>query len=141
VRLLLGVAALNRVIEWWQAERSFWATTTTSSSTPTTVTPLFKPLGNNINTILPPLLLNQQPEAVDSEQHFDDISRTTTNRAPRTRDNSVMSTFMQNEDEDNTICQLQEEAEIGQSSTIVMELSLTTPTVQYLSPVWHDVIG
>lgn len=122
VRLLLSVAALNRVVEWWQAERSFWSAntvsnttvtptpTTTSNSTTTTVTPLFKPtLPNEDNMI------------------------------SRTRDNSVISSSL-NTNEDET-CQLQEEAEIGQSRTIVMELSLTSSTIQYLSPVWHDVIG
>lgn len=142
VRLLLGVAAFNRVVEWWQAERSFWATsssiitptTTTSASTTTTVTPLFKPLTINSN----------QPENFSfgimnepTAPSIDETSRTT--RVPRTRDNSVMSTFMQSENEE--ICQLQEEAEMGQSSTIVMELSLNPSIVQYLSPVWHDVIG
>lgn len=120
VRLLLSVAALNRVVEWWQAERSFWSNatviptpTTTSNSTPTTVTPLFKPT-----------LLSEETASVSTL---------------RTRDNSVMSnTFHTNEDE---TCQLQEEADIGQSRTIVMELSLASSIIQYLSPVWQDVIG
>ncbi|RCH90573.1 hypothetical protein CU098_003734, partial [Rhizopus stolonifer] len=77
VRLLLSVAALNRAIEWWQAESGVNST-------------LWKPSA-------------QQEEIVQ--------------------------------------CQLQEDAKVGQSSTIVMELSLSSPTIQYLSPVWHDVIG
>ncbi|KAK4515895.1 uncharacterized protein ATC70_010853 [Mucor velutinosus] len=126
VRLLLSVAALNRVVEWWQAERSFWSSattttatviptpTTTSNSTTTTVTPLFKP-------------------AMLTEEAASSVSTL------RTRDNSVLSsTCHPNEDE---TCQLQEEADIGQSRTIVMELSLTSSIIQYLSPVWHDVIG
>ncbi|KAL9540410.1 hypothetical protein MBANPS3_009696 [Mucor bainieri] len=132
VRLLLSVAALNRVVEWWQAERSFWSnatattptpttTTTTSNSTTTTVTPLFKPT----------LLLTDEGATPTM----------------RTRDSSVMSTIYPttattiNASEDETTCQLQEEADMGQSRTIVMELSLTSSTIQYLSPVWHDVIG
>ncbi|GAA5809844.1 hypothetical protein MFLAVUS_003259 [Mucor flavus] len=146
LRLLLGVAAFNRIVEWWQMERDFWATpsstltptTTNSASTTTTVTPLFKPL--SIHSLSLPVqqesnfsfgILNN-----NTTPSSEDNGRTAA-RVPRTRDNSVMSTFMQNDDE----CQLQEEAEIGQSSTIVMELSLTPITVQYLSPVWHDVIG
>ncbi|KAG0749168.1 hypothetical protein G6F23_001286 [Rhizopus arrhizus] len=78
VRLLLSVAALNRVIEWWQAERGISTSLVWKLST-----------------------------------HQDNVIQ----------------------------CQLQEDAQVGQSSTIVMELSLSSPTVQYLSPVWHDVIG
>lgn len=162
VRLLLNVAALNRVVEWWQAEKSFWAassanitptTTTSSTSTTNTVTPLSKPVTvhstpgsapggfqNTVSSLAP--LLQQQPlkesdlvAEVSNESTFDDRPR-----VPRTRDSSVFSIYMQNED-DEEVCQLQEEAEIGQSNTIVMELSLDSPTIQYLSPVWHDVIG
>ncbi|GAN07120.1 AGC/MAST/MAST protein kinase [Mucor ambiguus] len=125
VRLLLSVAALNRVVEWWQAERSFWSNatttavtptpTTTSNSTTATVTPLFKPT-----------LLTEE-------------AATSSVSTLRTRDNSVMSNSYHTNEDDT--CQLQEEADIGQSRTIVMELSLTSSTIQYLSPVWHDVIG
>lgn len=164
VRLLLGVAALNRVIEWWQAERSFWASssstiatptpTTTSNSTTTNVTPLFKPLtvNNSFQSLTGQLHILPPPTHLGNDNHsnymcenssspilFEDVRTTSTSRVPRTRENSVMSSFIQNDDED--VCQLQEDAEIGQSSTIVMELSLTSPTIQYLSPVWHDVIG
>ena len=125
VRLVLGVAAFNRIIEWWQAERSFW------SSSTVTVTPLIKPFTVGMHN-LPPVPNMEESFVAESPME-------TTTRVPRTRDNSVMSNFMQNDDEEN--CQLQEEAEIGQSSTIVMELSLTSSTIQYLSPVWHDVIG
>lgn len=138
VRLLLGVAAFNRVVEWWQTERSYWATpssiitpTTNSASTTTTVTPLFKPL--KVTSDLPDQF------NLGAMMMNDPIDESRTTRVPRTRDNSVMSTLMQNDNEET--CQLQEEAEIGQSSTIVMELSLKPSLVQYLSPVWHDVIG
>ncbi|KAI7895292.1 uncharacterized protein EV154DRAFT_457800 [Mucor mucedo] len=138
VRLVLGVAAFNRVVEWWQAERKYWATpssiitpTTNSASTTTTVTPLFKPL--KVTSDLPDQF------NLGAMMMNDPIDESRTTRVPRTRDNSVMSTFMQNDNEE--ACQFQEEAEIGQSSTIVMELSLKPSLVQYLSPVWHDVIG
>ena len=37
--------------------------------------------------------------------------------------------------------QLQLDAQRGQSTTIVMELSLSTVEVRYLSPVWEHVVG
>jgi hypothetical protein len=130
VRLLLGVAALNRVVKWWHAERGFWSSftdgTASEPSTSTTVTPLFKPL--MINTSL------------DYENTNNDSQENTP--SSRTRDNSTMSMMMmQDEDEQENNWELQEEAERGQSDTIVMELDLAEPTVKYLSPVWHQVLG
>lgn len=37
--------------------------------------------------------------------------------------------------------QLQEEAERSQNSTFIIELSLGTTVVQYVSPVWFEVVG
>ncbi|KAG1227508.1 hypothetical protein G6F68_019588 [Rhizopus microsporus] len=37
--------------------------------------------------------------------------------------------------------QLQEEAEKSQNSTIIVELSLGVIAVQYVSPIWLDVVG
>jgi hypothetical protein len=37
--------------------------------------------------------------------------------------------------------QLQKEAERSQNSTIIVELSLGTTAIQYVSPVWLDVVG
>jgi serine/threonine-protein kinase RIM15 len=161
VRLLLSIAALNRVVEWWQAERSFWAsssaaiastpTATASNSTTTTVTPLFKPLvintltGNYYNLNNP---FQQQQFDTSGAFYMNDSpatsndfgsTRFSTTKTPRTRDNSTYS-FAPYDNDDETY-QLQEEAEIGQSGTIVMELSLNSSIVQYLSPVWQDVVG
>ncbi|KAI8090062.1 uncharacterized protein BX664DRAFT_264234 [Halteromyces radiatus] len=78
VRLLLCVAALNRVIEWWEAERA---------------------------------------------SHMDYL------------DNSSDS----NNTSGNTL--LQQAVKRSQSNTIVMELTLETNMVQYLSPVWQQLFG
>lgn len=115
IRLLLSVAALNRVIEWWQAEKSFWSYSTSNS---TVNTPLLKPC--------------QPPSQEDG---------TRPSRPPRTRDNSVVSNFIPSDYNDEESFQLQLEANIGQSNTIVMELSLDLFKIQYLSPVWEEVIG
>lgn len=168
VRLLLSVAALNRVVEWWQTERSFWASssaaitstpTTTSNSTTATATPLFKPLiinalggnyyhmnqqqfdtpGGSASVFSSTFNMNDSSAAVATSDDFGS-ARFSTTKVPRTRDNSTFSSFNPSDNDDETY-QLQEEAEIGQSGTIVMELSLISFTVQYLSPVWQDVIG
>ncbi|KAI9279143.1 hypothetical protein BY458DRAFT_532256 [Sporodiniella umbellata] len=81
VRLLLSVAALNRTIEWWQAE-------------------------NGIS-----------------------------------HHSAAWKASFSLPQEGKVQCQLQEDAKLGQSNTIVMELALSPSTIQYLSPVWHDVIG
>jgi hypothetical protein len=44
-------------------------------------------------------------------------------------------------DQKNDSDQLQLDAQRGQNTTIVMELSLSTVEVRYLSPVWQLVVG
>lgn len=168
LRLLLSVAALNRVVEWWQEERCFWVSSSAAvTSTRTAVS------NNKTTTVMPqlkPLIINTSsgsyynrngpvhPQHLDTTEDFASDSSTTFNtndspaalmsddsgniqfsatKMPRTRENSTHS-CVPNDDE---TYQLQEEAEIGQSATIVMELTLTSFTVQYLSPVWQDIIG
>ncbi|KAI8887230.1 hypothetical protein K501DRAFT_330660 [Backusella circina FSU 941] len=143
VRLLLGVAALNRVVKWWQAERGFWSSftdgTASEPSTSTTVTPLFKPL--MINTSFDYDNTNNDNSEDNTPASIWTSRDAPSSSIPRTRDNSVMSMMMQDEEEQENNWELQEEAERGQSDTIVMELDLSEPTVKYLSPVWHQVLG
>ncbi|KAI7898111.1 uncharacterized protein BX663DRAFT_462531 [Cokeromyces recurvatus] len=96
VRLLLSIAALNRVVEWWAAEKWFWAPS-------------------------------------DNEDDMESIQYSKDDESDMSLDPKQST----NEDVES----LQEEAERSQSSTIIVELSLETTLIEYVSPVWLDVIG
>lgn len=137
VRLLLGIAALNRVVEWWAAERGFW-----SSAVPTTT--------NNTTSVPPSDTEGDDMETVSNFSKMDetDDEHMSIDGGAGARDNiSIMSqeTTQQQQQLDPLepfgSLQLQEEAEKSQNSTIIVELSLGTTSVQYVSPVWFDVVG
>lgn len=155
VRLILGIAALNRVVTWWAAERDFWNVngnggvgngnnhssgimTTMSSVAPSDAE------GDDMDTASN---LSPMEETEDEESHMslDDVeSQRSTSTRIRASESNVQLNVEKNQDvEDEQLgsLKLQEEAERSQSSTIIVELSLGTTTVQYVSPVWFDVVG
>jgi serine/threonine-protein kinase RIM15 len=180
VRLLLGVAALNRVVEWWEAERGFWAnsfTLSTSSSQPpakgtqndeSTDAVFESDRGGDLrrrssgassnwsSTYVPSTGRGETIIEEQSETEQDDFEeqRSTATGTPLS---SGSETIMMNKrlseqldfadsrsdfnDQKNDSDQLQLDAQRGQNTTIVMELSLSTVEVRYLSPVWQLVVG
>ncbi|KAG0170786.1 hypothetical protein DFQ30_002014 [Apophysomyces sp. BC1015] len=153
VRLLLGVAALNRVVEWWEAERGFWSTTWGSHTVSASDTE-----GTDAESISGVSKLDEsdfadsgrvrQESDTGSYWSFngsgvlqDDLESDETALGMRHTDISPSpeeNSYKLNLDES---AKLQQEAERVQNSTIVMELDLTSTAVQYLSPVWMKVIG
>ena len=126
VRLLLGIAALNRVVEWWAAERGFWSSNQALTSVPPSDTE-----GDDMD------IMSSRMDETDTEHMSIDETP---------KDNvSIMShdTHSEHFDMEQPFksTQLQEEAEKSQNSTIIVELSLGTTAVQYVSPVWFDVVG
>ncbi|CAO3590517.1 unnamed protein product [Absidia cylindrospora] len=153
VRLLLSVAALNRVLEWWEAERGFWlqawtSTTPTSSSsilpTPSSTTTA---TSDTEDTVLPKqrtsLALNhrpqpqQQPQYQIQQNQLNDVRRQLASLDQSESGTDLSSSHQLGVYQDI----LQQAADNSQNSTILLELSLGTTTVQYVSPVWADVIG
>ncbi|KAI9485865.1 MAG: hypothetical protein EXX96DRAFT_23214 [Benjaminiella poitrasii] len=162
VRLLLSVAAFNRVVEWWQAERNFWSsssasfvtaspTTSSSSMTEKKTTPLFKKSLSNSPQY------NQQRRheftslSTNNSIFNEDVEYSPTmdintsysllsTRNSHTRESSVMSVFFHSV-YDEVDAPPRKEATTEQSSAIVMELSLSSNTIQYLSPAWYNIIG
>ncbi|KAI9486921.1 MAG: hypothetical protein EXX96DRAFT_627509 [Benjaminiella poitrasii] len=104
VRLLLSIAALNRVAEWWSAEKWFWTPTSDDHD-------------------------EDDMESVHYTLAKDDESDMSVDhpKPPTTTSEDLES--------------LQEEAERSQSSTIIVELSLEKTLIEYVSPVWFDVVG
>ncbi|KAI8141200.1 hypothetical protein BJV82DRAFT_619670 [Fennellomyces sp. T-0311] len=112
VRLLLGVAAFNRAVEWWEVERRFWTAAEEEE--------------------------DDDDEFIDySHQH----SRIDEESQYSSGTESLPQYDLADEHAKDHVHQLQEAADRGQRQTVVMELDLNTAAVQYLSPVWHDVTG
>ncbi|KAI8064676.1 hypothetical protein BC940DRAFT_369013 [Gongronella butleri] len=126
VHLLLSVAALNRVVEWWQEERAFWSTSQTQNDPPLHPTmALWDPMASPSAPPAPPPSLQQQHD------HGRPIHPTNASIKPSEPPEKQAASR-----------QLEEAVQRGQSNAIVMELTLHPPiTIQYLSPVWANVIG
>ncbi|KAG0172634.1 hypothetical protein DFQ28_007650 [Apophysomyces sp. BC1034] len=121
VRLLLCVAALNRVVEWWEAERGFWSASWTPSRTPSRT----------------PSISVSDTDGAD----FDSVSVSGADSNPHQFNSEPNKELTLQDTIQDDNFQLQEAAERSQNSTIIMELSLGTTSIQYVSPVWSDVIG
>jgi hypothetical protein len=159
VRLLLGIAALNRVVEWWAAERGFWTSSGTACGSSnsagggimtaiSSVAPSDTE-GDDMDTVSN---LSRMEETEDEEESHMSLDEAESQRSVSTRmkiNDESNSRFPVYEDEYNNDMEdehldsskLQEEAERSQSSTIIVELSLQTTIVQYVSPVWLEVVG
>ncbi|KAL9538066.1 hypothetical protein MBANPS3_011225 [Mucor bainieri] len=170
VRLLLGIAALNRVVEWWAAERGFWSSSghggasgtaqhhamALSSSVPPSDTE-----GDDMESVSN-LSRMDETDDEDGRMSLDEISSHSHNRKTGTTTTATTTTFRDDMSQDPRIygeeeeeddeheammdeqlesLQLQEEAERSQNSTFIIELSLGTTVVQYVSPVWFEVVG
>ncbi|KAI9323113.1 hypothetical protein BX666DRAFT_2021869 [Dichotomocladium elegans] len=146
VRLLLGVAALNRVLDWWETERAFWASSWGQSPA----------LASDTDGGATTDLESKTDDGEYSDQGYGRQRLPTTSSdgrgevsaAVRSRvlvNDEGTSVFSSDDQEGadtlNDNIDLQEAAERGQNNTIIMELSLGTSAVQYVSPVWLDVIG
>lgn len=149
VRLLLGVAALNRVLDWWEAERGFWATPPAVAPTATTTASTSDVDGGDL-------------ESVSAVSRADDSEYGDRPRVPTTSSDGRFEAgesgnphhFMSDEtasmytddqeaesNANDDSVRLQEEAERSQNDTIIMELSLGTTAIQYVSPVWLELVG
>jgi hypothetical protein len=152
VRLLLGIAALNRVVEWWAAERGFWTSSSTGGNNSGGIITAVSSVapsdteGDDMDTVSN---ISRMEETEDEEESHMSLDEAESQRSASMRikihdeNNSRFSIYDQDamEDEQLGSLKLQEEAERSQNSTIIVELSLGTTIVQYVSPVWFDVVG
>jgi hypothetical protein len=146
VRLLLGIAALNRVVEWWAAERGFWSNTSGNATAVSSVPPSDTE-GDDMDSVSN-LSKMDETDDEDGQMSLDEISSQRSKKTATTTFNDDMSQDPQIYGDNDAVLdeqlgslQLQEEAERSQNSTFIIELSLGTTTVQYVSPVWFEVVG
>ncbi|KAI9302428.1 hypothetical protein BJ944DRAFT_242375 [Cunninghamella echinulata] len=160
VRLLLSLAALNRVLEWWEEERGFWLQAWTSVSpaassivpTPTSTTTAATSDTEETAPSLPPSHSVGSAKATppfnkQRKLENDPINKSNNslmmNLPKKQKSLDVHSDYanISTSQYDTYQDVLQRAADRSQNTTILLELSLGTTTVQYVSPVWLDVIG
>lgn len=132
VRLLLGVAAFNRAIEWWEAERRFWSAAwpNTSSEQQDHDHSLYTKEDDMGNLATVPSSRCSSTAPVDLEEEEDDDDEYSEGEEDQPSPESEVN-----------LKQLQEAIDRGQMHTIVMEIGLDADTIQYISPIWHNVTG
>lgn len=147
VQLLLAVAGLSRVIEWWEAERGFWTFDDGDDADAEPILFVAKPITEDSpemrargdsyssSTAAPISLgapkwsplgidLGVQSEAGDAAQQVSDA------------DIQLDEDATQQHAED-----LRQTVEEIRNSTLLMELSLDGQLFQYLSSAWQELVG
>ena len=162
VQVLLAIASLSRVVEWWEAEKQFWNFDDNDDEQEEPLTFVMKPAEEEIPAMAPALpdgsnALKLSPEDESRLR----MSRTTSNNR-RSRDEAtkeIVSSLPHKEPDhpkppassrfDGTnesarvlaTERLRLQAETAQSQNIVMELSLDGDHFIWINYAWHGVVG
>lgn len=161
VQLLLAVAGLSRVVEWWEAEKGFWkfddkddaadsepiifvAKSANEDRRPSIplVAPSLSRTASDSGIKLPVAGKRKKLSSSPAEMDIGDQSQqgvfpqTPTSAATQAAFTSSATSFMKPTAQDLRVA-----AEEVRSATILMELDLDGETFHYLSPVWQTVVG
>ena len=154
IRLLLAVAGLTRVVEWWEAEKGFWNFDGKEDDEPLTF--VLKPAREGELLGTPPALTHRLTSEGDSglgtpvtsssisdhpgqipelqlEPFSQDLDELATARPPEAMAD-MPSHFQATQD-------LQLQAEHNKSINIVLELSLGGELIEWVNPAWHEITG
>lgn len=150
VQLLLAVAALSRVVEWWEAEKGFWKFDDNDDGDDTEPIMFINKVAhegsggaarsrsNSSARHLDPAKTFLHASPLDIDLGDRPIMPATESQqrlsvtAPKPQDASQAQTDAQD---------LKTAVEEVRNATILMELSLQDELFHYLSPVWQDVVG
>ncbi|GAA5951029.1 hypothetical protein JCM3765_004657 [Sporobolomyces pararoseus] len=151
VQLLLAVAGLSRVVEWWEAEKGFWSFDEGDNEDAEPI--VFISKGSNsedspeirarADTLSVPALSpsspSQQPPrwsplGIDLGAPEDSADA----RSTRSRDPTAS---IAPEETKNRAEELKQAVEAITAQTLLMELSLDGQLFQYLSSAWQDLVG
>lgn len=148
-QLLLAVAGLSRVVEWWETEKGFWnwddeddigqftfimkpiRENESQQNTPFMQPKVFHERGSNAGT--PSTLAAHPGSFVDSEMLLPP--------AMTVDGLDTARTVMEAHERFESIEDLQLQAERAKSVNIVMELSLDGDTIEWINPAWQEVLG
>ena len=139
VQLLLAVAGLSRVVEWWEAEKGFWTFDDTDEADAEPIVFVAKP------STLSPASLLKSPAPHDSAEFSASTSKYsplgidlgTTESVVDDAPTPVMAQDTIQKDADD----LRHTVEQVRSQTLLMELSLDGQLFQYLSSAWEELVG
>jgi serine/threonine-protein kinase RIM15 len=151
IRLLLAIAGLSRVVEWWEAERGFWNFDNDEDNEPMTF--VLKPAREGETSGTPPVQQRHlsepgsgfgTPVSVSSMSDAPHISpglmlppsqvEDLVTARPTELSSAVPSQIQAAQD-------LQLQAEHNKSINIVLELSLGGELIEWVNPAWREVTG
>ncbi|GJN91534.1 hypothetical protein Rhopal_004557-T1 [Rhodotorula paludigena] len=150
VQLLLAIAGLSRVVEWWEAEKGFWSFEEAADENGDPILFVAKPTaegspevrarGESISSVpssggLQPPAPRWSPLGIDLGEQVETLS----DGAGRSREPSTARP-----QEDDTIQRaddLRQAVETIRAQTLLMELSLDGQLLQYLSSAWQELVG
>jgi len=154
VQLLLAVAGLSRVVEWWEAEKGFWSFEAAADGDGEPILFVAKPTaddspevrarGESVSSVPSTAAMGGASAPKWSPLGIDlggDRSAVLVDeREPRTREPT--QTAQQEEDETHQRADdLRQAVETIRSQTLLIELSLDGQLFQYLSSAWRDLVG
>lgn len=144
-QLLLAVAALSRVVEWWESEKGFWNWDDEDDIGQFTF--IMKPIRETESQFSSPTIApRNQPEevlrrpSVPTNPHLTGtVAATEAVLSPpppldELKPDAEFARFEAIED-------LQLQAEQAKSVNIVLELSLDGDTIEWVNPAWLEVLG
>ncbi|GAA6004420.1 hypothetical protein JCM10207_000719 [Rhodosporidiobolus poonsookiae] len=149
VQLLLAVAGLSRVVEWWEAEKGFWTFDDSADADAEPIlfvakptldeSPEVRPRGESVSSVpstvaLQPAAPKWSPLGIDLGEQNEDAQEV----LGRPREPSVA---VSDGDIKQRANDLRQAVEAIRAQTLLMELSLDGQLFQYLSSAWQDLVG
>lgn len=151
VQVLLAVASLSRVVEWWEAEKQFW-NFDDNDEQDEPLTFVTKPVGDDLeihsSTEQLDFKLDEDKSVLSMKQSsLNRISRDESKTAPSSRDNqesnSQIIAYKEPSESARVLAteRLRLQAETAQNQNIVMELSLDGDHIIWINHAWRLVVG
>lgn len=151
VQLLLAVAGLSRVVEWWEAEKGFWnfAQDEQEDVEPLhfvlkdakVISPVQSPTKPTPPTIASlGLGFGFDPSSSGSQPQFSSIGIRLDEADPPQQDGERTATLPKVEVQDTTE-DLRDKVEQAKNLNMVLELSLDGEFVEWINPAWREVVG
>lgn len=148
VQLLLAVAGLSRVVEWWEAERGFWTFDDGDEEDAEPILFVAKPIEEDLVEIRSPGQSIAPLPPQDSPNLIQKYSPLGIDLGLEGNEQATFSQLLDvgpiAETEENTkrdADDLREAVDQVRSQTLLMELSLDGQLFQYLSSAWLDLVG
>ncbi|GAA6014858.1 hypothetical protein JCM11491_002139 [Sporobolomyces phaffii] len=149
VQILLAVAGLSRVVEWWEAEKGFWSFDEADNEDAEPI--LFISKGNNsedspeirarADTLSVPALSPSSQPPRWSPLGIDLGLPDDVGDARSTRSRDPTASYAPEEETKHRAEELKHAVEAITAQTLLMELSLDGQLFQYLSSAWQDLVG